>query len=91
MQITLGGEVVRLPSDERMGLAGGAILFGAGDEWWFGPAVYGAASGSRGGLFVGGLQVLKRWPLADRWWLHTSVYAGGGGGAAAPVGLPAGG
>lgn len=86
MQITLGGEVVRLPSDERMGLAGGAILFGAGDEWWFGPAVYGAASGSRGGLFVGGLQVLKRWPLADRWWLHTSVYAGGGGGAAAPVG-----
>jgi hypothetical protein len=86
MQITLGGEVVRLPADERMGLAGAAILFGAGDEWWFGPAVYGAASGSRGGLFVGGLQVLKRWSLADRWWLHTSVYAGGGGGAAAPVG-----
>lgn len=84
--VSLGAERVRLPADERMGLMGASLLFGAGDDWWFGPAVYGAASGSRGGLFVGGLQVLKRWPLGERWWLHTGVYAGGGGGAAAPVG-----
>ena len=86
LMVTLGAERVRLPADERMGLAGAAVLFGAGDDWWFGPAAYGAAGGSRGGLFVGGLQVLKRWPLAEHWHVHTSVYAGGGGGAAAPVG-----
>ncbi|MFO1220177.1 MAG: hypothetical protein U1E89_17570 [Burkholderiaceae bacterium] len=85
-RITLGAEVVHLPAGERMGLAGGAVLFDAGDAWWLGPAVYGAASGSRGGLFVGGLQVLKRWPIAPRWWLQASAYAGGGGGGSAPVG-----
>jgi len=69
-----------------MGLVGGSLLFGVGDEWWLGPAVYGAASGSRGGLFVGGVQLLRRWSLGERWWLHTSAYAGGGGGASAPVG-----
>lgn len=84
--IGLGAERVRLPGDEAMDLVGGSLLFGAADEWWVGPAVYGAAGGSRGGLFVGGLQVVKRWPLAERWFVHTGLYAGGGGGASAPVG-----
>lgn len=84
--VTLGAERVQLPAGESMGWMGASLLFGAGDEWWFGPAVYGAASGSRGGLFVGGLQVLRRWPLGASWWLHTGLYAGGGGGASAPVG-----
>jgi len=86
LHTTLGAERVRLPGGEHMGLVGGSVLFGVGSEWWLGPAVYGAATGSRGGLFVGGVQVLRRWPIGDRWWLNASAYAGGGGGASAPVG-----
>lgn len=84
--IGLGAENVRLPGDERMGLVGGSLLFGIGDDWWLGPAVYGAATGERGGLFVGGVQVQRHWRVADRWRLLAGMYAGGGGGASAPVG-----
>lgn len=83
---TLGAENVHLPGHERMGLVGGSVLFGVADDWWLGPAVYGAATGERGGLFVGGIELQRRWRIADRWWLTTGAYAGGGGGASAPVG-----
>jgi hypothetical protein len=69
-----------------MGLVGTSLLFGIADDWWLGPAVYGAATGERGGLFVGGVQVQRHWRVADRWRLQAGLYAGGGGGAAAPVG-----
>lgn len=81
----LGFESVRLPGGERLGLLGGSLLFGAGGDWWLGPAVYGAASGQRGGLFVGGVEVQHRWRLG-RQTLSAGFFAGGGGGAAAPVG-----
>jgi hypothetical protein len=84
--IGLGAENVRLPGNESMGLVGTSLLFGVGDDWWLGPAIYGAATGERGGLFVGGVQVQRRWRVADRWMLQTGLYAGGGGGASAPVG-----
>ena len=53
-----------------------------------GPAspVYGAATGQRGGLFVGGAEVRREWALPWGFDLGTGLYAGGGGGAAAPVG-----
>jgi hypothetical protein len=79
-------ETVRLPEHERMGLVGGTLLFDAGADWWLGPAVYGAVSGHRGGFFVGGLEVQRRWSLSPGLNLATGLYAGGGGGAAAPVG-----
>jgi len=82
----LGSENLRLPNDEHMGLVGGTLLFDAGSGWSFGPAVYGAVSGHRGGFFVGGVEVQRRWPLGPGWGLTTGLYAGGGGGAAAPVG-----
>lgn len=82
----LGVESVRLPQGERMGLVGGSLLFDIGNDWGLGPAVYGAASGERGGLFVGGVEVQRRWPIARGWSLATGLFAGGGGGAAAPVG-----
>ena len=78
-------ERVRLPGAERMGLAGMSLLFDAGSGWWLGPAVYGAAGGSRGGLFVGGAELQRRWRLGSAQ-IVAGLYAGGGGGAAAPVG-----
>jgi hypothetical protein len=83
---SFGFETVHLPEHERMGLVGGTLLFGLGADWWLGPAVYGAVSGQRGGFFVGGVEVQRRWPLGPDLSLATGLYAGGGGGAAAPVG-----
>jgi len=86
MSATLGIERVRLPGGEAMGLVGGSLLFEIDDAWWAGPAVYGAATGERGGLFVGGLELQRRWYVADRMQLITGMYVGGGGGGNAPVG-----
>jgi hypothetical protein len=83
---TLGLEFVRLPRGERMGLVGGSLLFDIGGDWGIGPGIYGAATGQRGGLFVGGVELQRRWGLGSGFSLTTGLYAGGGGGAAAPVG-----
>jgi len=80
-----GYETVTLPGNERMGLLGGSLLFETAPGWWFGPGVYGAASGERGGLFVGGAELQRRWRFGGTQ-LVAGFYAGGGGGAAAPVG-----
>ena len=48
--------------------------------------MYGAAGGHRGGLFVGGAELQRRFVLPWDWDLRAGVFAGGGGGAAAPVG-----
>jgi hypothetical protein len=82
----LSFERVQLPQGERMGLIGGSLLFDIGADWGLGPAVYGAATGRRGGLFVGGIEVQHRWGLGRGLSLAAGLYAGGGGGAAAPVG-----
>lgn len=81
-----GIENVRLPQGETMGLASGTLLFDVGAGWSVGPGVYGAASGERGGLFVGGVAVQRRFVIAPAWSLTADLFAGGGGGAAAPVG-----
>lgn len=86
LKFTLGAETIHLPGHERLGLVGGSLLFDAGSGWWLGPAVYGAASGQRGGFYVGGLEAQQRWRLAQGTELAAGLYAGGGGGAAAPVG-----
>ena len=86
MSFTLGGESMRLPRGERMGLAGASLLLEASPGWWVGPAVYGAATGERAGLFVGGVEVQRRVRLGEGWVGVLGLYAGGGGGGAAPVG-----
>ncbi len=78
-------ERVRLPGGEHMGLTGVSLLFDVGQGWWLGPAAYGAAGGSRGGLFVGGVELQRRWRFGSGQ-VVAGLYAGGGGGAAAPVG-----
>lgn len=85
LSTSFGFETVRLPGNERMGLLGGSLLLEAAPGWWLGPAVYGAASGERGGLFVGGAEMQRRWRFGSRQ-LVAGLFAGGGGGASAPVG-----
>ena len=85
-RVRIGGERVRLPGHERMGLVGLTELVNVGGEWWVGPGVYGAATGHRGGLFVPGVEGAWSHPFNDWLAIDTGVFAGGGGGAAAPVG-----
>ncbi len=86
VQIGLGAESMRLPGGERLGLVAGQLLFQVAEHWWLGPVAYGAASGRRGGFFVGGLEVQHRWPLGHGLTLASGLSLGGGGGAGAPVG-----
>ncbi len=85
-RVTLGLERVNLPGDEGMGLIGANYLLEMRPGWWLGPALYGAATGRRGGLFTWGAEGQRRWRLDERWALAAGLYAGGGGGAGAPVG-----
>ncbi|WP_298830516.1 hypothetical protein [uncultured Piscinibacter sp.] len=85
-RVTLGIERVHLPAGEALGLVGGSLLVEVGDGWSVGPAVYGAATGRRGGLFVEGVELQRHWPLGHGVGLSAGIFAGGGGGAAAPVG-----
>jgi len=82
----LGVETITLPGDEAMGLVGGSYLLEWAPHWLAGPAVYGAATGHRGGFFVGGAEVAYRLPLSPDWRLEAGLFAGGGGGGNAPVG-----
>ena len=82
----LGFETIKLPGDEAMGLLGGSYLMQFAPGWLAGPAVYGGATGHRGGFFVGGAELAYRLPLASRVRLELGMFAGGGGGAGAPVG-----
>ena len=85
-RLTLGIERLRLPGDEGMGLMSANYLLEMQPGWWLGPALYGAATGRRGGLFTWGAEGQRRWRLDEHWALAAGLYAGGGGGAGAPVG-----
>ncbi len=82
----LGFERVKLPQGERLGLVGTSVLFEVTDSLGVGPAVYGAATGERGGFFVGGIEAQHRLALRPGLSLATGLFAGGGGGGGAPVG-----
>ncbi|HEY9025178.1 MAG TPA: hypothetical protein VIP05_12825, partial [Burkholderiaceae bacterium] len=85
-RVRLGGERIKLPGREHMGLVGMTELLNVGGEWWAGPGVYGAATGRRGGFFVPGVEGAFSHPFNDWLALDAGVFAGGGGGGAAPVG-----
>ena len=85
-RVRIGGERVRLPGHEQMGLVGMTELLNVGGEWWVGPGVYGAAWGRRGGLFVPGVEGAWSHPFKEWLAVDAGLFAGGGGGAAAPVG-----
>ncbi|MGN6525292.1 MAG: hypothetical protein ACTHL8_02795 [Burkholderiaceae bacterium] len=85
-RLRLGFERTRLPGGERMGLVGMTELFNVGGEWWVGPGVYGAATGHRGGLLVPGVEAAWSHPFSELLAVDAGLFAGGGGGAGAPVG-----
>ena len=82
----IGYETLSLPGDERMGLVGLTYLVEAYPGVCLGPAVYGAASGQRGGFFTVGAEAALCTQLVGPLGLQAGLYVGGGGGAAAPVG-----
>lgn len=82
----IGYETITLPGDEKMGLVGLSYLVQPTEGLCVGPAVYGAASGQRGGFFTIGAEAALCTRLYGPLNVVAGLYAGGGGGAAAPVG-----
>jgi hypothetical protein len=82
----LGYETITLPGDEKMGLSGLSYLVQPTEGLCIGPAVYGAASGQRGGFFTIGAEGALCTRLYGPLNVVAGLYVGGGGGAAAPVG-----
>ena len=79
-------EQVRFPAGEAMGLVTTRFLVSHLGSWSVGPAVIGAVSGSRGGLFVLGAELGWAHEVTERLAVVAGVLAGGGGGGSAPVG-----
>ncbi|MDD5406644.1 MAG: hypothetical protein PHE73_06875 [Sulfurovaceae bacterium] len=79
-------ENVKLPGDEDMGLVGLNYQMQLGEYGYGGLGVYGAATGERGGFFVGGFEGGLRYPLSERIEAEAGLFVGGGGGGAAPQG-----
>jgi hypothetical protein len=82
----IGYETVDLPGGEKMGLVGLSYLVQPTEGLCVGPAVYGAASGQRGGFFTVGAEGALCTRLYGPLNVVAGLYVGGGGGAAAPQG-----
>lgn len=52
-----------------------------GGGFFFGQSIYSAATGDRGGLFVGGVEAYKRFQVSDKVSFDFGAFVGGGGGA----------
>lgn len=78
-------ERLKLPGSEHLGLVGTSYLVDVGGGFTFGPAVFGAVSGQRGGLFSLGAELGYRQPLAGPLRAEVGVFAGGGGGGGITV------
>lgn len=85
-QVRVGIERTTLPGDEHMGLVGTSYMVDVWKGVRFGPSVYGAVSGKRGGLFTVGAELGWQGRVAGPLTLDVGFYAGGGGGGSAPVG-----
>jgi hypothetical protein len=81
-------EGIRFPQGEQVGLLGTSYLVDVPsvNGLALGPAVYGAITGHRGGFFTVGGEAAWRHAIAGPLGIEVGLYAGGGGGAGAPVG-----
>ncbi len=84
-QARLSLERLKLPGDEHLGLIGNSYLVDVGSGFAFGPAVFGAISGDRGGLFSLGGELAYRQQLAGPLRAEAGLYVGGGGGGGIAV------
>lgn len=75
---------LRLPSGDRIAMAGLNYLMAVDDDWGFGPSAYGAAKGNYGGIFTVGVTAQRRWRLGSNTHLALGLYAGAGGGLSSP-------
>ena len=85
----LGFERIRFTGDrERVGLVGASYLVDIGGlpGVSLGPAVYGAVTGDRGGLFTIGGEAAWRQRVFGPVGVELGVYVGGGGGGGVPQG-----
>ena len=80
-------DAVEMPAaGERMGL-GGVGMYSEFNDWLYGGiTAFGAATGRRGGFFTGGFTAGAKKHLGGNWWADAGIYAGAGGGGAAPQG-----
>jgi hypothetical protein len=78
--LKIGYENTNLPDGQSMGIIGTTYLVEIGHGIYFGPAVYGAVTGDRGGFFSVGGELAWHFPLISKIELQTGIFAGGGGG-----------
>lgn len=86
VELRLTLETVDLPGQERMGMVGGTYSVQIAPGFYLGPAVYGAATGQRGGFFTGGVDLAWKRPVLSAGYARAGAYLGGGGGGSAAVG-----
>ncbi|MCH7343105.1 hypothetical protein LZ017_06895 [Pelomonas sp. CA6] len=82
---------LKLPNGARAAMLGGSYMVALDEDWGLGPAVYGVAKGSYGGLFTAGVNLQRRWRLGAQTHLAASFYAGAGGGVSSEQVRPGGG
>ena len=71
---------MKMPDGGRTAFASMSYMMALGDDWGFGPGVYGAAKGNYGGIFTVGFTGQRRWRLSSNTHLAASLYVGAGGG-----------
>lgn len=86
VDLRMSFETLELPGQERMGLVGGTYSLQVAPELYVGPAVYGAATGQRGGFFTGGIDAAWKKTVLPSVFMRAGAYLGGGGGGSAAVG-----
>lgn len=73
-------ENVNLPEKEKMGFAGGTLLFDVNKYLSVGSAAYGAVTGQRGGFITIGMAANAQLPLFEHLLLDGGFFLGAGGG-----------
>ena len=80
MAVSLTQEVWKLPAGETMGMSGGTLWWGVGEQMNLGVASYGATRGERGGFITLGVagEYAQRW--SPHWRSSLGLFVGAGGG-----------
>lgn len=81
-----GVERVKLPGQQRFGLAGASYLVEVAHGFSVGPALYGSVTGGQGGFAVMGVEGAWRRSLFGPLGIELGYFVGGGGGPGMPVG-----
>lgn len=86
VRLHLNYEQLDISPDEKLGLLGAHYLVAFDNDWYFGPSVFSAMDGERGGFFTGGFTAGTRRRIAKSWYWDSGLFVGAGGGGSAPQG-----